>query len=104
VPHSRSAQLLEKSLTPFRSLTEIPQILCFVDRTSLYNLVNKTNLMHNLFLVCLSISTYFRRLWAHHQEKQLCFCPSSEEITVFLQHLVFVILKQVDSLKLQERI
>ena len=29
--------------------------------------------MHNLFLVYLSISTCFGRLYAHHQEKQLCF-------------------------------
>ena len=28
-------------------------ILCFVDRTSLYNLVNRTNSVHNLFLVYL---------------------------------------------------
>jgi len=27
------------------------QILCFVDRASLYNLVNKTNLVHNSLLV-----------------------------------------------------
>ena len=26
-------------------------ILCFVDRAPLYNLVNKANLVHNLFLV-----------------------------------------------------
>jgi len=50
-----------------------PTFLCFVDRASLYNLVNKTNLVHSLFLVYLSISTCFGRLWAHHQEKQLCF-------------------------------
>jgi hypothetical protein len=29
------------------------EILCFVDRASLYNRVKKTNLMHNLFLVYL---------------------------------------------------
>jgi hypothetical protein len=28
--------------------------LCFVDRAHLYNLVNRTNLVHNLFLVYLS--------------------------------------------------
>ena len=37
------------------------------------SLVNKTNLVYNL-LAYLSISTCFRRLWAHHQGKQLCFC------------------------------
>ena len=53
---------------------DCPVILCFVDRASLYNLVNRTNLVHNLFLLYLylSISTCFGRLWAHHQEKQLC--------------------------------
>jgi len=57
------------------------QVLCFVDRASLYNLVNKANLMNNLclvylFLVYLSISTCFRRLCAHHQYKQLCVCDT----------------------------
>ena len=51
-------------------------ILCFVDCASLYNLVNKTNLVHNLFFVYLSISTCFRRPWAHHQGKQLCLCDT----------------------------
>ena len=51
-------------------------ILCFVGRSSLYNLVNKSNLVHNLFLVYLSNSTCFGRLWAHRQEKQLCFCDN----------------------------
>jgi len=42
------------------------------------NLVNKTNLGHNLFLayLYLSISTCFGRLCAHHQEKQLCLSMS----------------------------
>jgi len=35
------------------------KVLCFVDRASLYNLVNKANLVHNLFLVYLSITTCF---------------------------------------------
>ena len=52
------------------------QILCFVDHASLYNLVNKTNLVHNSLLVYLSISTCFVWLWAHHQEKQLCSCDT----------------------------
>ena len=51
-------------------------MLCSVDRVSLYNLVNKTNLVHNVFLVYFSISTCFGQLWAHHQEKQLCFCDT----------------------------
>jgi len=54
---------------------------CFVDRASLYNLVNKANLVDSLFLVylllvCLSISTCFGRLCANHQEKQLCLCDT----------------------------
>jgi hypothetical protein len=53
-------------------LMSIKHILCFVNRAALYNLVNKVNLVHNLFLVYLSISTCFGRLCAHHQEKQLC--------------------------------
>jgi len=32
---------------------------------------------------------------------QVTTCPSSGETTVFMRHLVLVILKQVDSLKLQ---
>jgi len=39
-------------------------VLCFVGPASLYNLLNETNLVHNLFLVYLSISTCFGRLWA----------------------------------------
>jgi hypothetical protein len=34
-------------------------ILYFGDRAPLYNFVNKTNLVHNLFLVYLAISTCF---------------------------------------------
>jgi hypothetical protein len=52
------------------------QILCSVDRASVYNLVNKANLVHNLFLVYLSIPRCFGWLSAHHQEKQLCFCDT----------------------------
>jgi hypothetical protein len=39
-------------------------------------LVNKANLVHNLFLIRLSISTCFGRLCSHHQEKQLCLCDT----------------------------
>ena len=51
--------------------------LCFVDCASLYNLLNKANLVQNLFLVYLlleylSISTCFGQICAHRQEKQLC--------------------------------
>jgi len=46
--------------------------LCFGDRAFMYNFVDKANLVHNLFLVYLTISTCFRRLFARHQEKQLC--------------------------------
>jgi hypothetical protein len=43
---------------------------------SFQNLVNKTNSMHNFFLVYLSISTCFRRQCAHHQEKQVYLCDT----------------------------
>jgi len=57
------------------------KILCFLDFSSLCNLVNKTNLVYNLFLVYLSLvylsnSTYFGRLCAHHQEEQMCLCDT----------------------------
>jgi len=42
----------------------------------LYNLINKANLVHNLFLVYLSDSTCFGLLCARHQEKQLCLCDT----------------------------
>jgi hypothetical protein len=43
---------------------------CFVDRASFFNLVNRTNLVHNVFLICLlPFCTYFGQLCAHHQEK-----------------------------------
>ena len=56
-------------------------ILCFVDRASLYNLVNKTNLVCNLFLVHLSIYMF-----------RATMGPSPRETTAFLRHLVFIIL------------
>jgi len=40
-------------------LAILKQILCFVDRASMYNLVNKANLVHNLFLVYISISDIY---------------------------------------------
>jgi len=46
-------------------------------RRFLNNLAKKrAKFVHNLFLVCLSISTCFGRLFAHHQEKQLCLCDT----------------------------
>jgi len=58
------------------TLGQVCEILCFADRASLYNLVNKTNLVHNLFLVYLSVSTCIGQLWVRHQEKQLWFCDT----------------------------
>jgi len=43
---------------------------------ALLHLVNKANLVHNLFLVYLSISTCFWQQCAHYQEKQLCLCDT----------------------------
>jgi len=64
-------------IVSFGTVCGVP-FLCFVDRASLYNLVNKAKLVNNLFLayLCLSISTCFGRLCAHHQEKQLCLCDT----------------------------
>jgi len=59
------------------------QILRFVERASLYNLVNKTNLVRNLFVVYVFINFYMFRT---------TMCPSSGEITVFLRRVVLVIL------------
>jgi len=56
--------------------------LCFVDRASLYNLVNKTNLVHNFSFMLISILYMFRAT----------MCPSSGEITVSMRHLLFVTL------------
>jgi hypothetical protein len=40
-------------------------------------LVNKANLVHNFFLVCLFlIASFFGRLCAHHQEKWLYLCDT----------------------------
>jgi hypothetical protein len=52
-------------------------ILCSVDRASLYNFVNKANLVHNFFLVHLFLfCTCFGQLCAHHQEIQLYLCDT----------------------------
>ena len=49
----------------------------------MYNLVNKTNLLHNFFLgMFISFLYMFRET----------ICPSSGEITVSMRHLVFVTL------------
>jgi len=36
----------------------LSKMLCFVDRASLYNTVNKANLVHNLFLVYLFLVSF----------------------------------------------
>jgi hypothetical protein len=64
--------------------------LCFIDRASLYNLVNKTNVVHNF-----SLCVYFCSLHVSGAT-----CPSSGELTVSMEHLVFVTLKQVNSLNI----
>jgi len=52
---------------------EYKKVLCFVDCASLYNLVNKTNLVHNLFLV------YFVNLYVFRSS----LGPSSGGTTVY---------------------
>jgi len=67
--------------------TEIIQTNLYVSLiVSLHNHANKTNFMHNLFLVYffLSIFIYLYMFRAN-------MCPSSGETTVFMQHLVLVI-------------
>jgi hypothetical protein len=56
--------------------------LCFVDCASLYNIVNKANLVHNFSSMFISFLYAF---W-------VTMCPSSGETTVSMWHLVFVIL------------
>jgi hypothetical protein len=50
--------------------------ICLTELKDPRSFVNETNLVHSLFLVYLSISTCFERLWVHNQEKQLCFCDN----------------------------
>ena len=56
--------------------------LCFVDRASLYNLVNKAKMVHNFLSMFICFLYMFR----------VTMCPSSGEITVSMRHLVFVTL------------
>ena len=57
---------------------------CFVDHASLYNLVNKSNLVHNFFFsIFIFVNLYMFRA---------TMCPSSGETTVFMWHLLLVIL------------
>jgi len=58
-------------------------IICFVDCEYLYNLVSRTNFVHNFFLNMFIAFLYMF---------QATMCPSSGEITVSMQHLVFVTL------------
>ena len=57
-----------------RSKLQSRGFLSFVDRASLYNLVNKANLVHNLFLRIYQSLNISDAICAHHQEKQLCLC------------------------------
>jgi len=53
-----------------------PSFLCFVDRASLYDLVNKANLVHIFFSMFISFLYMFGRLCAHRQGKQLYLCDT----------------------------
>jgi len=57
-------------------------VLCSVDRASLYNLVNKANLVTVFLSVFLSFLHMFRAT----------MCPSSGETAVFMGHVVLGIL------------
>jgi len=61
-------------------------ILSSVDRASLHNLVNETNLVHDLFLV------YFVNFIYNLYMFRTSPAPSSGGTTVFMRHLVLVIL------------
>ena len=61
---------------------QVTNILDFVDRACLYNLVNKTNLVHSFLIMFIAFLYTFRATK----------CPSSGEITVSMWHLVFVII------------
>jgi len=60
-------------------------LLSFFDPASLYNLVNKANSVHSLFLLYLFL-VYFLCMF------RATMCPSSGETSVFMRHLVLVIL------------
>jgi len=69
-------------------------ILCFFDGAFLYNIVNKANFVHKLFLVYVSISTFFFIFLytsiSHERKKvnlymfRATMFPSSGETTVFM--------------------
>jgi len=65
--------------------------LCSVDRPSLYNLVNETSLVHDLFLV------YFANFIYNLYTFRTSPGPSSRGTTVFMRHLVLVILYSLPS-------
>jgi hypothetical protein len=75
-----------------RRVTSGQALLKRVTTECLLHLINKANLVHNLFLVYL-----FLNVFLNLHIFQSTMCPSSGEATVFLQHLVLVILKQVAS-------
>jgi len=62
------------------------EFLCSVDRPSLYNVVNETSLVHDLFLV------YFVNFIYNLFMFRTSLGPSSGVTTVFMRHLVLVIL------------
>ena len=68
----------------FKSRIKYLNFLCFVDRASLYNLVNKATLMHNLFLVY--------RVFINLYMFRATMGPSWGETTVFVRHLILIIL------------
>jgi len=61
--------------------------LCSVDRASPYNIVNEPNLVHDLFLV------YFVNFIYNLYMFRTSPGPSSGGTTLFLRHLVLVILR-----------
>jgi len=75
-------KLLIASYTRTASKKWIDVWTFFVDHVSLYNLVNKGNLVHNFLSMFISF----------HYTLRATMCPSSGEITVSMRHLVLVTL------------
>jgi len=69
---------------PNQLRSTVGHCLCSVDCTSLYDLVNETNLVHNLFLDCFVNSIYNLYMF------QISPGPSSGGTTVFMRYLVLV--------------
>jgi len=73
-------EISESDLLPLSSVRgNIKELIINTSNRFNYELfffVNKANLVHNLFLVYLSISACLGQLWTYHQEEHLCLCDT----------------------------